>query len=122
MRESDEYKWEAVSADKPLDIKAAVRRYKRDAFRFARTFRLLRYFGIPGIDEESVAEPQHCQSLDHCMGCNKAELLQEDLDCLHAWLDDQGAPRTDIALVGVPEAEQDYSAIGRIKALLGRRS
>ena len=45
--------------------------------------------------------------------CNSCELLREDIECVHMWLDDQGAPRQD--------AQHTFSIIGRIQKLLEKR-
>lgn len=46
---------------------------------------------------------------------NKAELLQDDIDCIHMWLDDNRTPRHD-AFGNI------YSIVGRIKILISKQS
>ena len=41
---------------------------------------------------------------------NEAELLEEDIELVHLWLDDRGAPR-------FSEDDMQYSIIGRIKRM-----
>lgn len=40
---------------------------------------------------------------------NRIELLEEDIECVHIWLDDKGIVRND--------GNRDYSIVGRIKLL-----
>ena len=44
---------------------------------------------------------------------NKAELLQEDIDCVHMWLDDKKIPRSD-------DIGRTYSIVGRIAILTSK--
>ena len=46
---------------------------------------------------------------------NKAELLQEDIDCIHMWLDANRIPRFD----GFGNI---YSIVGRIEILISKQS
>ena len=46
---------------------------------------------------------------------NKIELLEEDLECIHLYLDDVKAPREDYK-------KEPYSIVGRIKGLLQQRA
>lgn len=44
---------------------------------------------------------------------NKVELLEEDIECVHLYLDDQGIPRKD--------DDGIYSVVGRIRILEQKR-
>ena len=45
---------------------------------------------------------------------NRCDLLEEDIWCVHKWLDDRGAPRK------APDG-QVYSIVGRITKLMEKR-
>ena len=49
-----------------------------------------------------------CLASDYDLKINKLELIAEDLDAAHLWLDDKGVPRFD------PETDAEYSLVGRI--------
>ena len=49
-----------------------------------------------------------CLASDYDLKINKLELIVEDLEAAHLWLDDKGVPRHD------KETEAEYSLVGRI--------
>jgi len=55
-------------------------------------------------------EPPFAPDSDVGMLRNKIELLEEDLECPHMWLDDMGVPRGDDG--------GEFSIVGRVKRLL----
>lgn len=60
---------------------------------------------IPGVDSEMK---QKISMLE-----NQVELLEEDIECVHMWLDNQGAPQYDFG-----ERMNKYSIVGRIQELI----
>ncbi len=53
---------------------------------------------------------------------NEKELLEEDIECVHMFLDDKGAPRENLSNEdGYHNEMRTLSIVGRIKALLGEK-
>ena len=53
---------------------------------------------------------------------NEKELLEEDIECIHMFLDDKGAPRENLSNEdGYHNEMRKLSIVGRIKALLGEK-